>query len=95
MRKSTVSREDAEVLAVKAIGYLAGDEDRLGEFLALTGLSPQELRGQIGDPAFLGAVLDYILGDERLLLEFCQSINAAPELPALARTRLPGAPVYE
>jgi len=95
MRKSVVSIEDAETMAVRAVLHLTSDEERLEQFLSLTGLSLDEIRAQIKDPAFLGAILDYILADEHLLLGFCQTINIAPELPALARARLPGAPVFE
>ena len=60
--------------------YLAGDDDRLERFLGLTGIEPGSLRAIARDPAGLGAVLDYVLGWEPLLLEFA----AAHELPPVA-----------
>ena len=35
-------------------------------------------------------VLDYLLGDEKLLLKFAEDTGIAPEEPALARRALPG-----
>ena len=48
-----------------------------------------ELKAGLGQPAFLGAVLDHLLGDEALLLAFAEAVGIAPELPAAARRLLP------
>lgn len=57
-----MQQDQAETVALQALGFLAGDEDRLARFLAMTGVGPEDLKGRIGDPAFLGAVLDHLLG---------------------------------
>ncbi len=90
-----MSGEEAEALALRAVAFLAAEPERFGRFLALTGLGPAEIRTQVKDPAFLGAVLDYLLGDEILLLAFCAAENVDPNLPGVARVRLPGAPVSD
>ena len=82
-------RDAAVAIAAQAVAFLAADDDRLGRFLALTGLSPTELKTGLGQPAFLGAVLDHLLGDEPLLLAFAEAVEIAPELPAAARRLLP------
>ena len=88
-RRVPLDRDGAVAVAAQAIAFLAAEEDRLGRFLALTGLSPAELKAGLRQPAFLGAVLDHLLGDEPLLLAFTDSIGIAPEVPAAARRLLP------
>jgi len=81
---------DPETLALQALAFLVGDEDRLQRFLGLTGIAPDTLRGLARDPAGLGAVLDYLLGWEPLLLEFTATHELPPESVAAARRKLPG-----
>jgi hypothetical protein len=82
----------AETLALKALAWLAADPERLGLFLAETGLGPAELKERAGDRALLGGVLDHILGREDLLLRFAEESEIEPALPGRARAFLPGAP---
>ena len=88
-----MNQESAEILAIGALGFLAEDPERLGRFLALSGLGPKDLRDRAQDPAFLGGVLDHLLSDESLLFLFAESQGIDATLPAKARRQLPGAPV--
>ncbi|MCB1519552.1 MAG: DUF3572 domain-containing protein [Hyphomicrobiaceae bacterium] len=72
-------REAAETAALRGLGFLAGDPERLGRFLSLTGMGPAELRAGARDPAMLAGVLEYLLGDETLLLVFTSEAGIAPE----------------
>lgn len=90
-----MTREAAETVALQALGWLAAEPDRLARFLALTGTGPEDLRARAGEPAFLAAVLDHLLADERLLLAFAAEAGLAPEAPAAARARLPGATAWD
>ena len=72
--------DTAETIAISALAFLAGDEQRLGRFLALTGLGPAELKAQAHTPRILAAVLDHVLQDESLLLVFATVNHIAPEL---------------
>jgi len=81
---------DPETLALQALAFIVGNEDRLERFLSLTGFAPGSLRGLAQDPAGLGAILDYLLGWEPLLLEFAEAENLPPESIAAARRKLPG-----
>lgn len=83
------SEEEAQTIALKAVAFIAADEDLLPRFVALTGSGLDEIRSRIGDPAFLGGVLDFILGDEPTLLAFVEAEQLAPETPMAARQRLP------
>lgn len=87
--------DTAETAALQALGFVAGDADRLARFMALAGVSVDELKARAGDPAFLGGVLDFVLEDEELLLEFCAASGLKPASVARLRADLPGAPVWE
>ena len=95
MRDSLKSRQSASVdsaqsLAVSALAFIAADSDRLNRFLGLTGLGPDNLRTAAADPAFLGSVLDYLVADEALLVEFAADAGLKPEAVARAYAVLCG-----
>lgn len=87
--------DTAETAALQALGFVAGDPDALARFMALAGISIDELKARAADPAFLGGVLDFVLEDEKLLLEFCEASGLKPTSVARLRADLPGAPVWE
>lgn len=76
----------AEAIAARALAFLAADPERLGRFLALSGLDPSTIRQAAQDPGFLPSVLDYVLSDEKLLLDFTEAETLPPE--AVGRARL-------
>ena len=59
-------QEAAAALAIAALGFLAGDPEHLERFLALTGISPGDIRTAAREPDFLAGVLDYVAGNEAL-----------------------------
>ena len=61
--KITESTEDAEVIALKALSFLATDPERLSRFMDLSGLGIGDIRASAEDPAFLGGVLDHLLAN--------------------------------
>lgn len=81
-------QEAAESLAIQALSYLAEDDERLGRFLALSGLDPSGIRSAAGQPGFLAGVLDHIVSDERMLVAFAQQSGLAPEEIAKAHSAL-------
>jgi Protein of unknown function (DUF3572) len=84
-------RQDAAMaLAIEALGYLAGDPDHLGRFLALTGISPGDIRAAAREPDFLAGVLDYVAGNEALLRSVAAHAGVAPEELDRARHALSG-----
>lgn len=90
-KRRKLSTEDAETLGLQALAFIAGEERALLGLIAESGLAPDSLGRAAGDAAFLGCVLDFMLRDEALLLAFCDAQDLPPELPAQARTLLPGA----
>ncbi len=87
-RKSAVDREQAEAIALSALAFLAEEPERLGRFLALTGMGPAELRAEAGTPQTLAAVLGHLLSDESLLLVFTGMKGVSPECIAPAHDLL-------
>lgn len=85
------SRPDDESLAIRALSFLAGDAERLGRFLAVTGLGPETIRRAASDPGFLAAILDYLASDETLLVAFAANAGVLPDAVTRARQRLGGA----
>jgi hypothetical protein len=84
LKPSKLSLEEAEVIALKALAFLAGDPERFGRFLALSGVSPGDIREAAGNRQFLAGTLNHLLQDESLLLTFTADENLDPRLPAFA-----------
>jgi uncharacterized protein DUF3572 len=85
-----VTREIAEQLALQALQFLTSDGERLGRFLALSGLDPDSMRAAAFDESFLTAILEYLMGDESLLLVFATDAATPPEDVATAWQTLTG-----
>lgn len=89
-RGGEVGREAAEALAVEALSFLASDTERLGVFLALSGIGPESIRTAATEPHFLAGVLDHVVSDERLLLDFAEHQGVDPFDVTRARQALAG-----
>jgi len=85
-----LDREYAESLAVQALTYLAAEPERLGRFLALSGLGPEDIRIAAGEPGFLAGVLEYLSSEELLLLDFAQHSRIDPGEIGRAQALLSG-----
>lgn len=84
-------REAAEHVAIQALSFIAGDGERLGGFLAATGMGPAAIRDAARDPQFLAGVLDYVAGNEPLLVDFAKHADLPPETIMIAVQALGGA----
>lgn len=90
-----MQREQAETIALQALSFLAKEDELLEQFLTNTGLTLQELKQRVHEPDLLGGVLDAILGDDTILLAFCNVASLSPETIIRARMALPGGVVIE
>ena len=79
---------DPQALALSALGWVLSDRDRAERLLALTGLTPETLRGGLGDPALLGAVVDFLCAHEADLIAAADALGVAPGDLAASRERL-------
>ena len=78
-------REVAEIVAIQALSFVAGEPERLGLFLAETGVGPETLRNAASDPNFLLSVLDFVLRDDATVKAFASSVELHPTNVAAAR----------
>jgi hypothetical protein len=83
-----ITPEKAEILALQALAWLAGQPDGIARFLAISGLEAADLRRAAGDLDLLGSLLDFLLANEPLLLEFCQDASISPKAIHMARHKL-------
>jgi hypothetical protein len=74
-----ISVEEAERLALEAFSRIAHDEERLGRFLAISGLHIQSIRSAAAMPGFLAGILDYVAADEPLLIALAEELETKPE----------------
>ena len=79
---------DAATLALQALVWTLADDDRAGRLLAVTGLDPDDLRARIGDPAVLGASMQFLLANERDLVACAEALGVRPDAIARAATEL-------
>lgn len=79
-----MTRDRAETIALQALTFLAADTDRLGRFLAETGIGPAELASRASERDFQVSVLDWLLADETMLMVLTtqSDIGPAEVLPA-------------
>jgi hypothetical protein len=82
--------EAAEHVAIQALTFIANDGERLGRFLAVTGIGPTEIRAAAREPRFLAGVLEHLAGDEKMLLEFAKSADIDPVTVMFALEALGG-----
>ncbi len=90
MREAANGNEQAEALAVRALGFIASDPELLPRFLAITGIEASEVRLAAREPGFLAGVLQFILAHEPTLMRFAEESGIAPSAVAAARRALPG-----
>jgi hypothetical protein len=84
----SMTSETAEGLAIQALTFIASDGERLGRFLAVTGIGPAEIRAAAQEPRFLSGVLEYLASDEKLAATFAAEAACDPSDLAKAHTAL-------
>jgi hypothetical protein len=86
--QETNSGIDAAIVALRALGWTLDDEQRAERLLALTGLTPAELRGRLGDVELLAALLRFLEAHEPDLLACAAALELQPAELVEARRRL-------
>jgi Protein of unknown function (DUF3572) len=81
-------RQVAEIVAVQALSFIAGDPERLGLFLAESGIGPDTLRTAATDPHFLANVLDFVMRDDATVKAFAAASQLHPTNIAAAHQAL-------
>ena len=81
-------REVAVIVAILALSFIAGEPERLGLFLAESGIGPETLRTAATDPQFLASVLDFVMRDDATVKAFAAASQLHPTNIAAAHQAL-------
>ena len=76
--------EQAEMLAIQALSYLAGSQEELQRMMVATGTDSEALMQSARTREGLAGVLDYMCRDESILLGFCETCAIAADEPMRA-----------
>ena len=88
MRIEDTNKADPETLALSALGWTLAEPDRAQRLLALTGLTPEDLRDRLGDPGLLCATLGFLEAHEPDLVACAEALAVTPLALVEARRRL-------
>ena len=88
MRETNTGDDPAETWALRALAWVLGAEPRAARFVALTGISPDDLRARAGTFEVLDAVLGYLEAHEPDLFACADALEVAPIELVAARMRL-------
>lgn len=65
--------QDAETLALNVLGFLAESPEAMERLVIQSGLDLTTIRKRAADRYFLAAVVDFLMTNEELLVDFCES----------------------
>ena len=88
MKIQETNERDPASLALAALGWTLGDGQRAERLLALTGLTPEELRHSLGEPATLAAILAFLEAHEPDLVACAEELSVTPAELVASRTAL-------
>ena len=88
MKIQETNERDPAALALAALGWVLSDGARAGRLLALTGLTPEDLRSGLGDPATLAAILRFLEAHEPDLVACAEAVGVEPVALVEARRTL-------
>ncbi len=80
--------ETAEVVALQAFEFIASSDEQLDRFMSVSGFDAGSLGHLVQTRHGLAGLLDYLCGDESLLLAFCETAGIAPHTPVQALVAL-------
>ncbi len=68
-----MSEDRAATLALGCLTFLTTRPEAFERFADISGLDPSTVPARVAEPDFLVAVTDFLLADEGLLVEFCET----------------------
>ncbi len=66
-------------LSARILSFLAADDERLADFMELSGLTPGNFRLVAGTPGMADALVDYVLEDEFRIVAFAAYCEVSPD----------------
>jgi hypothetical protein len=85
-----MQQDFAETRALEVLGWLIGQEDLLPVFMGATGVAEDDIRARAGEAEFLASVLDFLLMDDRWVIDCAGSLGWSPQDVVTIRAALPG-----
>ena len=79
-----------ETIALRALAFIASDEEAMGGFLGRCGADIDTVRSRAKDPEFLGFVLDHLMTEDEAVIAFAAAEGLDPMQVVAARAALPG-----
>ncbi len=85
----------AEIIAINSLSFIASNEKYLAGYLNLSGSDLNILRKNLQNPQtsqnIYASILDYLLQNEKYLIEYCEEYDINPLDIRRARNVFPGA----
>lgn len=91
----TMAAQEAQLLAIEGLNFIAKDSAALDRFMNLTGIAPHDFRVAADEPEFLAGILSFLMDHEAVLLAFAASAGISPHHVASAHRALSGTPALE
>lgn len=85
-----MTADEALLVGQDALIWLSGRPEAMAGFLASSGLAPDDLRDRVGDPEFIGFVIEFVMSSDEMVLDFAAESGLDPTAPGRARAALPG-----
>lgn len=90
-----MDNDRAEIIAINALSFVASDEKILAGYLNLSGIDLHQIKENLANPetmaGILSGVLDYLLQNEKYLIDFSEESQLDPKEINAARLCFPGA----
>ena len=71
--------ETAEIIALKAVGFVISNDDLRDRFMALSGVDEEMIKTAVHDRTFLISVLEFFVNFEPDLIAFATKEDIPPE----------------
>jgi hypothetical protein len=88
MRIQSTNKEEAEQLALAALGWTLSEPVRGERLLGLTGLTPGDLRSRLGEASLLAEILRFLEAHEPDLIACAEALDVTPKELVEARRSL-------
>ncbi len=89
-RPRDTNRTDAVAIGLSALAWTLSDGTRAERLLAVTGLTPADLRARADDPTVLGAVIAFLEAHEPDLIACADALGVAPAALVASHAALDG-----
>jgi len=94
-----MDHERAEIIAINALSFIAENETYLSGYLKLSGMSLDYVKASMAKTSsmktILASVIDYMLQNEKCLLDFAENYEIDPKDVVKSRTSFPDAMPFQ